>query len=348
MTMHYDPAPVGGDYAVEIRIRNGRVLQLMQRRGIPTAAALSRATGVAQTYIGEILNLKRIPLDRRGEWLTGVCKIAEALRCAPEDMFTQEQRTSFMESNKRVVMVSQAEVDHLLESAEKRIESPLALIEQQEISSALTEAIDMLSPRQQEAIRRHFGLDGPAETYEEIGDDWGVSRERVRQIEATALRKLKHPSRSTKLREAAYGPPTVKFDWDEFARVMDEHREEAWRKEQQEKLRNETREARVAAFYTPAPVTPPRQATPEDRPNNIQQFIADPGIDIVSLGNLQKGEQVFLFCPHLPVAYHGAAATILGFPTLIEDTPIVHIRFDGPLCTGELVIPKQYLRKAGE
>jgi len=57
-----------------------------------------------------------------------------------------------------------------------------------------------LTPREQEVIRQRYGLkDGRAKTLEEVGKEFNVTRERIRQIEAKALRKLKHPNRSKKL-----------------------------------------------------------------------------------------------------------------------------------------------------
>ena len=59
----------------------------------------------------------------------------------------------------------------------------------------------LLSPREQTILRLRFGLDGGAEhTLEEVGQSFAVTRERIRQIEAKALRKLRHPSRSHRLR----------------------------------------------------------------------------------------------------------------------------------------------------
>ncbi|MGO1470449.1 MAG: RNA polymerase sigma factor RpoD [Tissierella sp.] len=66
----------------------------------------------------------------------------------------------------------------------------------------LIEVLDGLTPREQKVLRLRFGLDdGRARTLEEVGKEFDVTRERIRQIEAKALRKLRHPSRSKKLKD---------------------------------------------------------------------------------------------------------------------------------------------------
>ena len=66
----------------------------------------------------------------------------------------------------------------------------------------LEDVLGSLSPREARVLRLRFGLDdGRARTLEEVGQAFGVTRERIRQIEAKALRKLRHPSRSKKLRD---------------------------------------------------------------------------------------------------------------------------------------------------
>jgi len=58
-----------------------------------------------------------------------------------------------------------------------------------------------LSPREEKVVKMRFGLeDGSEHTLEEVGLEFAVTRERIRQIEAKALRKLRHPSRSRKLK----------------------------------------------------------------------------------------------------------------------------------------------------
>ncbi len=62
--------------------------------------------------------------------------------------------------------------------------------------------LDTLTEREQKVLRLRFGMnDGRARTLEEVGKEFDVTRERIRQIEAKALRKLRHPSRSRKLRD---------------------------------------------------------------------------------------------------------------------------------------------------
>lgn len=66
----------------------------------------------------------------------------------------------------------------------------------------LDEVLDTLSPREKRVLQLRFGLeDGKQRTLEEVGKEFGVTRERIRQIEAKAVRKLKHPTRAKKLRD---------------------------------------------------------------------------------------------------------------------------------------------------
>ena len=66
----------------------------------------------------------------------------------------------------------------------------------------LEEVLSTLSPREEQVLRMRFGLvDGKPHTLEEVGKEFDVTRERIRQIESKALRKLRHPSRSKKLRD---------------------------------------------------------------------------------------------------------------------------------------------------
>jgi RNA polymerase primary sigma factor len=70
------------------------------------------------------------------------------------------------------------------------------------LNEAVKDVLSQLSEREQEVIRLRFGLDdGQMRTLEEVGKEFGVTRERIRQIEAKTLAKLRHPIRSQRLRD---------------------------------------------------------------------------------------------------------------------------------------------------
>ena len=70
------------------------------------------------------------------------------------------------------------------------------------LKDQINEVLSTLTSREQKFLQLRFGLeDGRSRTLEEVGLEFNVTRERIRQIEAKALRKLRHPSRSRKLRD---------------------------------------------------------------------------------------------------------------------------------------------------
>ncbi|MBO7388993.1 MAG: sigma-70 family RNA polymerase sigma factor, partial [Oscillospiraceae bacterium] len=83
------------------------------------------------------------------------------------------------------------------EASEPAEAASFALLREQ-----LDEVLDTLTPREKKVLELRFGMtDGRTRTLEEVGKEFNVTRERIRQIEAKALRKLRHPSRSKKLKD---------------------------------------------------------------------------------------------------------------------------------------------------
>ncbi|MCY4515448.1 MAG: sigma-70 family RNA polymerase sigma factor, partial [Candidatus Tectomicrobia bacterium] len=84
---------------------------------------------------------------------------------------------------------------------DKNSPSPLEAVINNDLQDKIHQMLNTLSPKEERILRMRFGLgDETPHTLEEVGQTFGVSRERIRQIEAQALRKLKHPTRSEQLR----------------------------------------------------------------------------------------------------------------------------------------------------
>jgi RNA polymerase primary sigma factor len=86
--------------------------------------------------------------------------------------------------------------------ADAQADAPAEIAAQRSVKQALLEALGELNEREQKVVMMRFGLeDGQIKTLEEVGREFGVTRERIRQIESKTLAKLRHPHRSQKLRD---------------------------------------------------------------------------------------------------------------------------------------------------
>ena len=85
---------------------------------------------------------------------------------------------------------------------DENAQSPSDVVAFSMLKQQLISILDTLTPREEKVLRLRYGIDdGKPRTLEEVGKEFNVTRERIRQIEAKALRKLRHPSRSKKLKE---------------------------------------------------------------------------------------------------------------------------------------------------
>jgi RNA polymerase primary sigma factor len=83
---------------------------------------------------------------------------------------------------------------------DKEARDPMELTAMNLLRDKLRDVLETLNPREREVLEQRFGLvDGAGRTLEEVGKQFQVTRERIRQIEAKALRKLRHPTRIRKL-----------------------------------------------------------------------------------------------------------------------------------------------------
>jgi RNA polymerase primary sigma factor len=99
--------------------------------------------------------------------------------------------------------IGEEEDTHLGDFIEDRkIMSPVDTASHELLKNQIGDVLDTLTPREQRVLRLRFGLDdGRSRTLEEVGREFKVTRERIRQIEAKALRKLRHPTRSRRLKD---------------------------------------------------------------------------------------------------------------------------------------------------
>ena len=98
--------------------------------------------------------------------------------------------------------IGEEEDSHLGDFIEdKKVISPVESAVRYDLQKQINNILQTLTPREEKVLRKRFGIGETTDhTLEEVGQDFEVTRERIRQIESKALRKLRHPSRSRKLK----------------------------------------------------------------------------------------------------------------------------------------------------
>ncbi len=192
------------DFRVQIRVKNNRLMSAMEAAGYQSVESLVSALGKggnARHMVYNLLAMKRAPiLAATGEWHPIVARICELVRKMPDDLFPVSVQRIGLKRNHTEFEMDAGDLDALLPSPDAL--DPARMIEHRESSAALDVVLDSLTEREKEILKRRFGYDCEAETYEQIADSHGVTRERVRQIEAKALRKLRHPIRASVIRDS--------------------------------------------------------------------------------------------------------------------------------------------------
>lgn len=179
------------EYRVEVKVKNNLLWQAMQSKGIKNAAALARALELTPNTVGRYLNLEETVYTKQGDYKASFIKICDFFDMMPADIYPEERMNDPLLNNKGAVEVSETELKQL-----GGVESdPIALVHQEQVQDAVHKLIDLVTPRQAKAIKMRAGIDGREHTYEEIGNELGVGKNRARQIYETAMRRMRYGPR---------------------------------------------------------------------------------------------------------------------------------------------------------
>jgi RNA polymerase sigma factor (sigma-70 family) len=178
------------DYAVQIKVQNNFLLERMRLAGFETVAALARASGVNQSSIGKILNLKAAGQNSRDQWRSHVLKISECLRCLPEDIIPEQHHKETLSKNTASLTMDASQVQNLLLVDNSPDYMADTALNRDEVLRLIELALHTLNPRTERVLRLRFGFGGNAMTPKEIGEVMGVTSTRIQQIESRALQRL--------------------------------------------------------------------------------------------------------------------------------------------------------------
>lgn len=176
---------------IESRIKQSALFDLVQRHGSQTAVA--EAMGVRPSTVGQWLNFRSLPSVRRirTRWkprrITRVERILASVGAVLEDVFPEE-RIRLKNIVIRKVSVEEESIHEL--SAREQLALP-DYTEQIDIKLDVEKRLALLTPREEDVIRRLYGIGRDMQSLQEVGEEWEVTRGRIRQIEQKAMRKMR-------------------------------------------------------------------------------------------------------------------------------------------------------------
>ena len=191
------------EYRLKVSVRNNLILKAIEGQGYTNIAKFAKGGGMSLVGLYSLINLKEAPIGVEGEFIKPAKELMEILGACPTDLWTTEQLTLSLRKNAVERELSKEAIQIALQSdARSLIGLPYEEVSEQEQTELVKDVLDSLTPREAKVLRMRFGIGNEeVHTLEETGKRFNVSRERIRQMEAKALRKMRHPSRSDKLKE---------------------------------------------------------------------------------------------------------------------------------------------------
>lgn len=167
------------DFAVKITVRNNRILKAIRALGYESVAKFCRECGVGYQRTIDALGFKARVIAF-GEWNEFAFDLSSALHCEPEDLWPEHMRHLKATKNSIEFSTNEAGV--------RALAAPVETVADVRLIHNL---VANLPERQGYILASRVGILGPEKTLEELALEQGVGRERIRQIEAKALRTLK-------------------------------------------------------------------------------------------------------------------------------------------------------------
>ena len=186
------------DYRVKISVSNARIRRAMQAAGYTSVLQMCRVKNLSIGATFDLVNMKASPLNQKGEWRKCVLELADALYSLPDDLFSERQKVLVLKSSTGSKDVTEAELTRISEQHvwDNRLEDMqdnegIREIAHEQTEDLLKATMDAyLTPREKMVLSARNGLLGTERSLDEVAKALDVSRERVRQIEAKAIRRL--------------------------------------------------------------------------------------------------------------------------------------------------------------
>lgn len=181
------------DYRITVKVRNARILEEIKKSGHRPGEKFAKLIGLSYKIFLDYIDCKRGPFDEDENLRPCAEKFCIFFNKLPNDLWSSKQRTPLPKS-KVEQDIDEVSIEAFLTAPSEK-PGLLENMVQVETIKAISEVIDSLPKQKAEVVRLLYGIGCKEQTVQEIADSLGVSRSRIDQINRSALRSLRHPSR---------------------------------------------------------------------------------------------------------------------------------------------------------
>lgn len=194
------------EYRVRVTVRNNLILKAIEEAGYTNLAKFAKDNGISLHNLYHLINLRLPPMMVNGEFSDLAKLLMETLGACPSDLWSNEQLSLKLDKNKSEQAMSLNNMIAVMgnPNAEIRGFLPQSMdesLDKAELSKIMADCLDSIHPRQAKVLRLRYGIGCDEHTLEQVAAIFECSKERIRQIEAKAMRMIRLPSKSERVKD---------------------------------------------------------------------------------------------------------------------------------------------------
>jgi RNA polymerase sigma factor (sigma-70 family) len=191
------------EFRVKVTVRNNLLLTAIENAGYKSQSDFAKAIGYTPQEVNALVAMRNPPINHDGNFSELATEIMEALGACPTDLWSTEQLNMKLKKNSTNMHMGLSELKLVLDAVNvPQLEVDLDKnIYDEQAKEIMSDMLDSLTPREAKILRLRFGVGCEEHTLEQTAVLFDCTRERIRQLEAKALQKMRHSSRTDILRE---------------------------------------------------------------------------------------------------------------------------------------------------
>lgn len=191
------------EFRVKVTVRNNLLLTAIEKAGFKAQSDFAKAINYTPQEINSLVAMREAPITSGGIFTAKAQAIMEYLGACPTDLWTAEQLNMKLKKNSSDMFMGLGQLKLVLDAVntpQLEVDMDKPIFDEQS-KNVIGDMLDSLTPREAKILKLRFGIDCEEHTLDDLATLFDLTRERVRQLEAKALKKMRYAGRAEILKE---------------------------------------------------------------------------------------------------------------------------------------------------